>query len=56
MARRLRRKNPKTGDRRSLRDIAAAMAEAGYVNSHTDKAYSPEAIRLAFAGTGAAKP
>jgi DNA invertase Pin-like site-specific DNA recombinase len=56
MARRLRRRNPKTGKRRSLRDIAAAMAEAGHVNPHTGKAYSPEAIRLALAGTGAAKP
>ncbi|MGK7871500.1 recombinase family protein [Falsiroseomonas sp. E2-1-a20] len=55
MARRLRRKNPKTGDRRSLRDIAAAMAEAGHVNPHTGKAYSPEAIRLALDNAGAAK-
>jgi DNA invertase Pin-like site-specific DNA recombinase len=56
MARRLRRRNPKTGDRRSLRDIAADMAEAGHVNPHTGKAYSAEAIRKVLAGTRAAKP
>lgn len=30
MAKRLRRASPKTGERRSLRDIAAEMAKAGY--------------------------
>jgi DNA invertase Pin-like site-specific DNA recombinase len=49
MARRLRRKNPRTGERCSLRDIAAALAEAGHVNPETGKLYSAEAIRLALA-------
>ena len=49
-ARRLRRKNPRTGERRSLRDIAAELAAAGHVNPHTGKPYSPEAIRQALAG------
>jgi DNA invertase Pin-like site-specific DNA recombinase len=49
MARRLRRKNPRTGERRSLRDIATALAEAGHVNPETGKPYSAEAIRLALA-------
>jgi DNA invertase Pin-like site-specific DNA recombinase len=49
LARRLRRKNPRTGERRSLRDVAAALAEAGHVNPDTGRAYSAEAIRLALA-------
>jgi DNA invertase Pin-like site-specific DNA recombinase len=49
-ARRLRRKNPKTGERRSLRDIAAELAAAGHVNPHTARPYSAEAIRQALAG------
>jgi hypothetical protein len=49
MARRLRRKTPRTGERRSLRDISAALAEAGHVNPETGKPYSAEAIRLALA-------
>jgi DNA invertase Pin-like site-specific DNA recombinase len=49
-ARRLRRKNPRTGERRSLRDIAAELAAAGHVNPHTSRPYSPEAIRQALAG------
>lgn len=32
LAKKLHRKNPKTGERRSLRAIAAALAEAGHVN------------------------
>jgi hypothetical protein len=31
-AKRLRRRNPKTGERRSLRSIAAELAKLGYVN------------------------
>ena len=50
MVRRLRRKNPRTGERRSLRDIAGELAAAGHVNPVTGKPYSPEAIRLALAG------
>lgn len=48
MARRLYRKNAKTGDRRSLRAIAVELAEAGHVNSATKKPFSAEAIRLAM--------
>jgi len=44
--RRLHRRNPKTGERRSLRGIAAALAEAGHVSPRTGRAYSAEAIRL----------
>jgi DNA invertase Pin-like site-specific DNA recombinase len=54
MARRLRRRNPKNGERRSLRDIAAELAEAGHLNPATGKAYSAEAIRLALAPKDAA--
>ena len=50
MARRLRRKNPRTGARRSLREIAAELAAAGHANPVTGKPYSAEAIRLALAG------
>jgi DNA invertase Pin-like site-specific DNA recombinase len=49
LARRLRRKNPRTGERCSLRDIAVALAEAGHVNPETGRLYSAEAIRLALA-------
>ena len=49
IARRLRRKNPRTGERRSLRDISAVLAEAGHVNPDTGNPYSAEAIRLALA-------
>lgn len=52
MARRLRRKNPRTGARRSLREIAAELAEAGHLNPLTKRPYSAEAIRLAL-GAGA---
>lgn len=48
-ARRLARKNPKTGERRSLREIAAALASAGLtvpVNGKpSGKAYGPESIK-----------
>jgi uncharacterized sporulation protein YeaH/YhbH (DUF444 family) len=50
LVRRLRRKNPRTGARRSLRDIAAELAAAGHVNPHTAKPYSAEAVRQALAG------
>jgi len=32
LAKRLRRRNPKTGERKSLRSIAAQLAQLGYVN------------------------
>lgn len=47
--RRLRRRNPVTGKRRSLRAVAAEMATAGHVNPETAKPYSHEAVRLALA-------
>lgn len=50
MVRRLHRKSPKTGQRKSLRTIAAALAAAGHVNPSSGKAYSAEAIRLVLAG------
>jgi DNA invertase Pin-like site-specific DNA recombinase len=34
LAKRLRRASPKTGERRSLRDISALLAEAGHLNEH----------------------
>src|SRR5262252_184055 len=46
LVKRLHRKNPHTGERRSLRTIAAELAAAGYVNPRTGKPYSAEAIRL----------
>lgn len=49
-ARRLRRRSPLNGKRRSLRDIAVELATAGHVNPHTTKPYSAEAIRQALAG------
>ena len=47
-ARRLHRKSPKSGKRRSLRTIAKELAEAGHI-SPTGKAYSHEGIRLLLA-------
>lgn len=46
--RRLARKNPRTGERRSLRAIVAAMAAEGFVNPESGKPYSPETIRRAL--------
>jgi DNA invertase Pin-like site-specific DNA recombinase len=43
-ARRLRRASPKTGERRSLRAIAAELAAAGYVN-HNGRPYSAKSVR-----------
>ena len=34
LAKRLRRRNPKTGERKSLRVIAAELAALGYLNIH----------------------
>jgi DNA invertase Pin-like site-specific DNA recombinase len=34
LAKRLRRRNPKTGERKSLRAIAAELARLGYVNAN----------------------
>lgn len=43
-AKRLHRKNPMTGKRRSLRQIAAEMATKGHVNPRTGQAYSATAL------------
>lgn len=47
--RRLARKNPKTGERRSLRDITEALASAGHTvlvsGEPSGKAYGPESIK-----------
>jgi DNA invertase Pin-like site-specific DNA recombinase len=48
MMRRMHRKNPRTGERKSLRRIAALMAAAGHFNPRSGKPYSAEAIRLAL--------
>jgi DNA invertase Pin-like site-specific DNA recombinase len=49
LARKLRRKNPHTGERRSLRAISAALSEAGHLAPKTGKPFGPEVIRLALA-------
>jgi hypothetical protein len=43
-AKRLARKSPKTGKARSLREIAAALGEAGHVTS-TGKPFSPTQVK-----------
>jgi len=48
MARRLRRANPKSGERRSLRDIAAQLAKAGHLSS-TGQPYSAKSVRAMLA-------
>jgi DNA invertase Pin-like site-specific DNA recombinase len=52
-ARRLARKNPKTGERRSLREIAAGLARMGHtvlVNGEpSGKSYGPESIKRLLA-------
>ena len=48
IARKLYRKNPKTGRRRSLRAIAAALAEAGHL-SPSDRPYNPNSVRQMLA-------
>lgn len=44
LAKRLHRKNPKTGERRSLRAIASALAEAGHLNEH-DRPFAAKSVR-----------
>ncbi|MGH6872842.1 MAG: recombinase family protein, partial [Rhizomicrobium sp.] len=48
-ARKLARRNPKTGERRSLREIAEALAYAGHTviqnGEPSGKAYGPESIK-----------
>ena len=44
MARRLRRANPKSGERRSLRRISAELAAAGHLNER-GQPYNAKSIR-----------
>ena len=43
-AKRLRRKNPRTGKRRSLRQISRELADAGYLTT-SGKLYGPESVK-----------
>jgi hypothetical protein len=49
LAKRLRRANPKTGERKSLRQISAALKEAGFVNEH-GREYNPNSIKSMIEG------
>ena len=51
-ARRLARRNPKTGERRSLQQIADELAELGYL-SPSGKAYFPGSIKKMLAKASA---
>ena len=44
LVKRLRRRNPKTGDRRSLRAIAAELAKLGHMNIH-GRPFAAESIQ-----------
>ena len=44
LAKQLRRANPKTGERSSLRDISAALQVAGYVNEY-GRPFNPNSIK-----------
>ncbi len=49
LAKRLRRASPKTGERLSLRKIAAMLAEAGHVNERGES-YNPSAVKRMVEG------
>ncbi len=51
LAKRLRRASPKTGERRSLRDISALLAEAGHLSA--DAGESQLGVSNALCGLGA---
>ncbi len=51
MAKRLRRKNPVTGERRSLREIAQLLADAGHLAA-SGKPYAPGVINAMVKGGG----
>jgi hypothetical protein len=44
LAKRLRRRNPKTGERRSLRAIAAELEQQSYVNIRSEQ-FAAESIK-----------
>jgi|SRR6185312_16404593 len=48
-ARRLRRRNPRTGEVRSLRTIAAELAKAGMLSAQSGRPYSAEGVKLLLA-------
>ena len=48
-AKRLRRASPATGERRSFRDIAAMLADAGRLNSK-GKPFGPSAVKAMVEG------
>jgi len=48
LARKLRRASPKTGKRKSWREIATELAAAGHLNPETGNPFSHEAIRIAL--------
>jgi DNA invertase Pin-like site-specific DNA recombinase len=52
LAKRLRRANPKTGARQSLRKIAKALKEAGYVNV-AGKEFNPASVKAMIEGPSA---
>jgi DNA invertase Pin-like site-specific DNA recombinase len=49
LAKRLRRANPKTGNRLSYREIGKAMEKAGHLNQH-GQAFNPQSIRAMIEG------
>ena len=49
LVKRLYRANPKTGERRSLREISTDLVDAGYVNEY-GKPYHPQSIQRMIDG------
>ncbi len=45
LARKLYRRNPRTGKRRSLRQVAAALAEAGHLQKKSCRPYGAESVK-----------
>ena len=45
LAKRLHRANPKTGKRRSLREISAELAVAGHLNQH-GRSFHPKSVQV----------
>ncbi len=50
-AKRLYRRSPKTGKRRSYRAIARALAERGHVVRNSGRQYGPESVKRMLART-----
>jgi hypothetical protein len=49
MVKRLRRASPKTGERRSLREITSMLAEAGHLNER-GRRFNPNSIKAMLEG------